>query len=346
MKTHVENTMDNKAYFNYSQTHEDDIVDYSQAEGVLVINKNKDEPETKLMIANHELIESIITYKKIKNKFGKTHINKIVDEIIYLLETVDLINYSSFCTYLQVIGYSYNAYCEDKKTMTQEEKRELISVLLDLYIANRHDIYMYHGYSDQVLQVQSDTASSRRKGKVGIEKMESVLKPSGFVMAETILELQGKRYCYICPDSSGRDKRLFDTFLKINKIKFEFKNSRDNKYPDLLLKIKDDYYIVEHKLTNGGGGSQNAEINEIIQFIGYDEAKKNWHYLSCLQGNYFKKINSKNLEPKAAAQYLNIMTNLKKCPGNYFLNGHGFEKFIKDMSSEPNVFEALKKFSK
>lgn len=51
---------------------------------------------------------------------------------------------------------------------------------------------------------------------------------------------------------------------------------------------------MEHKLTNGGGGSQNAEINEIIQFINYGEASNKVHYVSCLAGNFFKKLNKDN----------------------------------------------------
>lgn len=328
--------MDNKDYFKYSQTHDDDIVDFSKAEGILVINRNSSEPTTALMKANHDLIDLITTYKTLTNteSINIEAVNSTIDRIINIIESASLINYSSFCVYLQVVGYSYSSYCSEKNAMTIEDKRELMSQLLKLYIDNRHEIYSYHGYSDQVLQVQSDAASSRRKGKTGIEKMEEIMKPFGFLKAKTTLDLKHIKYCYLLPDKG--DLNLFNDFLKRCNISFEFRMKRDNKSPDMLLKIKDDYYILEHKLTNGGGGSQNAEINEIIQFINYDESNSKWHYISCLQGNYFKKLNENNKEPRAAIQYANIMKALNNHPNNFFLNGKGFEKFISNMAKEAN----------
>lgn len=340
--------MDNKDYFKYSQSHDDDIVDFSKPEGMLVINKNSSEPATSLMKANHELIELISTYKTLVNSsFSQNDINKIVDKIISIIETTNLINYSSFCVYLQVVGYSYSSYCSEKNAMTIDDKRELMEQLLKLYISNRHDMYLYHGYSDQVLQVQSDAASSRRKGKTGIEKMEEIMKPLGFVRAKTILDLKHKNYCYLLPDKG--DLELFNRFLNECEICFEFRKTRDNKSPDMLLKIKNDYYILEHKLTNGGGGAQNAEINEIIQFINFKERNPNWHYISCLQGNFFKKLNENNKEPRTATQYKNIMSALELYPLNYFLNGKGFEKLINDFvgkSSQLNLFQFFNSGSK
>ena len=321
--------MNNFNYFKFSQTNDDEIVDFSKAAGVFVITKNKNESQTELMKANHRLTDLITTYKTIKDDSDETLINKVVDKIINIIETVKLINYTPFCVYFQVIGYSYSSYIEEKDFMTLADKRKMFRELLDIYIFYRHDMYNIHGYSDQVLQVQSDAASSRRKGKVGIEKLEEILLPYGFEKANTILDLEAKINCYILPDKG--DKKLFDRFLRMNKIRYEFRETRDGKYPDMLLKIKGDYYILEHKLTNGGGGSQNAEINEIIQFVGYSEVKHNWHYISCLQGNYFKRLNSLNKEPKIVKQYGNVTLNLRKNPKNYFVNGKGFEKLIKDL---------------
>lgn len=335
--------MNNKAYFEFSQEHIDNIVDYTKPEGFIVINKNCHEAETNLMVANHDLIELISAYKILKNDDGVNNktINSILDKIIYILDSTDSINYSPFCVYFQVVGYSFSSYCNDKNYMTIDEKRELVSQLLNLYIDNRHNIYMYHGYSNMVLQVNSDAASSRRKGKTGIKKMEEILVPLRFVKAKTILDLRFKRFCYILPDKG--DLQLFNKFLIENKVKFEFRTTRDNKNPDMLLKINDHYYVLEHKLTNGCGGSQNAEINEIIQFINYEEDNKKWHYISCLQGDFFKKLNARNKEPKAESQYRNIIMNLDSHPQNYFLNGNGFEKFIKDITDQDHISEVFKK---
>lgn len=323
--------MDNKLYFKYSQEHDDQIVDFSRQKGVLVINENSTDVPTKLMEDNHKLIEYITTYKTLKgnNLSDEKTLNNVIDKIIYLIESANLINYTSFCVYLQVIGYSYSTYCAEKNKMDLDEKRELIKILVDLYIKNRHDMYLYHGYSDQVLQVQSDAASSRRKGKTGIEKMEDILLPLGFKKASSILQLENSGLYYLLPDKG--DISLFNSFLKKNGIKFEFCETRDNKNPDMFLAVYGEFYIVEHKLTNGGGGSQNAEINEIIQFINYEEEKDNWHYISCLQGNFFKKLNKDNHEPKAEKQFINVNNNLSSHKGNFFVNGKGFEKLVSDL---------------
>ncbi len=188
--------MNNKVYFKYSQENDDTILDFSKPEGVLVLNKNEKENETTLMEANHKLIELITTYKTIRNdnQFNENNKNIIIGKIIDIIETTNLINYSSFCVYLQVIGYSFSTYINDKNSMNLEEKIELMESLVNLYIDNRHDLYCYHGYSDQVLQVNSDAASSRRKGKTGIEKMEDILIPLGFKRAKNFLELNNLRF--------------------------------------------------------------------------------------------------------------------------------------------------------
>ncbi|WP_425334766.1 hypothetical protein [Mycoplasmopsis felifaucium] len=97
-----------------------------------------------------------------------------------------------------------------------------------------------------------------------------------------------------------------------------------------MIKINNDIFIVEHKLTNGSGGLQNAEINELIQFINFAEKSKNVHYVSFLDGNYFRKFGSTKKEPKIISQYTNIVNALGKNKQNYFLNSQGFQKFIED----------------
>ncbi len=330
--------MNNKFYFNYSQENADnEIIDFRNPEGYLVINRDASESETKLMVANHKLIELITTYKTIRNdpNFDDLSKNKILEKIINILETTDLINYSSFCVYLQVVGYSFSTYSSEKKKMSREEKIELMKTLTNLYIDNRHAIYSYHGYSDQVLQVNADAASSRRKGKAGIIKMEEILVPLGFKKANNSFELMNANLCYILPDKG--DIRVFNSILNNNGVRFAFRESRDNKNPDMLIKIFNDFYILEHKLTNGGGGSQNSEINEIIQFINHSENLENWHYVSCLQGNFFNKLNEKNREPKTARQLINVINNLDKNPNNYFVNGKGFEKLVNDLVYEKMI---------
>ena len=321
--------MNNNEFFEFSIANPDDFFNDTNPQGTLVISSNTHETPTWLMSANKKLLELICTYKTLSERklADNNTVNNIIDEIIHIIETTPLINYSAFCSYLLVVDYSYSKFMEDAKSLPQDKKRELMETFISLYIEHRHDLYLFHGYSDQVLQVNSDNASSRRKGKTGITSLENVLLPLGFKKVYSLWELEKTDLCYILPDKGG--KHIFNEYLAKNNIKFEFRQSRDNKNPDMFIKIHNDVFITEHKLTNGGGGSQNAEINEIIHFIKYTEQKENIHYVSCLQGNYFKRLNNKlPQDPKASQQTQNIYNALKDCPQNYFLNGKGFNKLI------------------
>lgn len=323
--------IDNKKYFEYSQKHRDDVIDFSNPNGTLVISQDAKEKDTPLMKANCELIELITTYKTLKGiRDDDDHICEIIDRIIKIIETTKLINYSSFCVYFQVVGYSYDAYMHKKNKLSKDGKRKLFAEMIDLYIENRHDMYLLHGYSNQVLQVCSDSASSRRKGKVGIEMIEKILKKFDFQKIDAMSDFEHTKFAYILPDKG--QKRLFDKYLEEKKIEFKFRNSRDSKSPDFLLKIDNKIFIMEHKMTNGSGGSQNAEINEIIQFIDYDEPNaKNVGYISCLAGNYLEKLNERQSEPKSKTQFENIVKNLEKHPKNFFVNSNGFTLLIDDL---------------
>ncbi|WP_029513170.1 hypothetical protein [Mycoplasmopsis primatum] len=329
--------MNNKEYFLYSQNNIDGAIDKFKQKGKLVISENANQEPTSLMKSNSQLVEFITTYKILSENSVKSDelINTIIDKIINIIETTDMINYSSFCTYWQVVGYSYSTFVDKKSKLTQNKKREIIRNLLDLYIKNRHNIYLYHGYSDQCLQVQSDAATSRRKGKTGIEMMETLLTKLNFIKTNTYADFHNSQFCYMLPDKDGIN--LFNEFLVKNNIQFTFRTSWDNKNPDMLIKIFNDYFIIEHKLTNGFGGAQNSEINEIIQFISHSENSNNLHYVSCLQGDYFQKLNNmEKCNPKVKTQYENIIKNLNKHRHNFFVNGVGFNKLILDFVNRKN----------
>lgn len=323
--------MNNIFYFNYSLGNKDNLINNNEPSGFLVISKNKSENATPLMKANDLLTKLIISYNVVKD-IDKQTAYKIIDQINDLIITTKQINYSAFCAYFQVINFSYSAFISQFHVLNKNERRELMKKILDLYIENRHGMYEYHGYSNQALQVSADLSISRRKGVYGINNLKSILDSNNFVHAYTKEAFNNNNLCYLFPDKG--DKKLFNEILTLNNIKFTFRETRDNKNPDVLIKINDHIFIIEHKLTNGKGGSQNAEINELVQFINYNEESSKQHYVSCLQGDYFQKLSSAVKEPKIKAQYNNILLNLDKCPNNFFVNGEGFKKIIQDYTSK------------
>ena len=324
--------MNNLNYFEFSQSNKDSVEEFINPEGIKVINENKSEEPTNLMNKAEKLNDYITTYytlKTMKKNSRDTTIIEIVDKIAKILEAKKVnINYHPFCAYFQVMRYSYANYRGNYKSMELEEKRDLIIYLLEAYLENRYKMYQYHGYSHIALQTMADVSSSRRNATIGIKMLKSMLTPLGFINAEDYETLQTNNLCYVESDKKG--KKIFKDFLKKNHILFEFQTIRDNKYPDMLIKVKKHYFILEHKLTNGGGGSQNAEINEIISFITFNEENTNIHYVSCLQGDFINYLCEHPTSKKNITQKENITKALTSNPNNYFVNGKALEKLIKD----------------
>lgn len=321
----------NSDYFKFSLENSDEIIDTSNPNGILVISKDSSFEKTPLMIANNKLIEYITAYKVAKETNNNSFCDEIVNKVVEILNNTKNINYSPFCNYFQVLGYSYNAYITSKNS--NEEKKEIIKKMIEYYIEYRHNTYLSHGYSDVCLQTNSDISSSRRKGKTGIEQIEEILNSfttHKFEHCKDVDSFLNLECAYMLPDKG--DTKAFDKFLEDNNINFDSRKQRDGKNPDMLLKIKDDYFIIEHKLTNGGGGSQNAEINEIVSFIKYTELVKTikLHYVSCLAGNYINSWNENQTASRQNTQYVNISNNLMDNPDNYFVNGKGLSKLIED----------------
>lgn len=330
--------MNNLEYFKYSLDNRDSVENFVKPEGVKVINESADDDPSILMDVVNKLNGLITTYSTLKS-MGKSSTEKVVievvDKICKILEKRDLnVNYAPFCVYFQVMRYSYASYKENYLSMDCQEKRDLIIYLLDAYLDNRYEMYEYHGYSHMVLQVMSDASSSRRNGTIGIQMLQAILNPLGFKYVHNYEDLISEKFCYI--DSDKKGKKTFKDFIKNKNIAFEFQNSRENKYPDMLIKINNDYFILEHKLTNGGGGSQNAEINEIIDFTRYDENDKNIHFISCLQGDFLQYLTEHSTQPKNIIQRENIIEALTDHPNNYFVNGKALEKLVKDYMKNDN----------
>lgn len=317
--------MNNLDFFNISTFHAKISCDFSKPQGVLVIPKSK-EDSNELTNANHKLIDLITTYKTLKNITPLSdQTDVIVNEIIALLDKTKHINYTPFCVYFQVLKYSYNSYI-NAKNLSHEDKFNLIKDTIEAYINNRHDIYVSHGYSDQVLQVMCDASSSRRNGATGTDSLASLLSGFNIPKVDSFEDFQSKPNAFILPDKGNSD--VFKKIIESNEIEFDFQKTRENKMPDMAFKLNGEIYIVEHKLTSGAGGAQNMEINEIISFIGHKENKQNIHYISCLEGDYLQKLNSENSEPKAKAQYENIINNLNNNPNNYFVNEFGLKSLL------------------
>lgn len=304
------------------------IVFTPNPEGYMVISKNSEEQPTVLEEKNNELIELIISYKKLKELKEETSLNLIVKKIIQLIENTKLINYSAFCVYMQVKQSSYSYYIDEYKKKNKSEKEKIIffKEILDNYIKYRHNIYTYHNYTNTILQVMADASSSRRNSKTGIAMIEEILTQKSFKKETKFNDFIQSDLAYALPDKGN--PQVFLDFLEKFKVNFTFRKERDNKNPDILLKIKNHFFIIEHKLASGTGGAQNSEINEIISFIKGKEENKNIHYISCLDGRFFSYLAHHSKQPKTETQLKNIAYALTKNPNNYFLNSNVLSELI------------------
>lgn len=322
--------MNNLDYFYFSLENDDQLLNLNNQNALNISDLNEDEL-INFFKYSHLLTEKIVQYSTLINdlKNNKKIIDSILIDIINIIENVKYINYLPFLNYFRVLNYSYYSYMQEKNSLDLETKKDKISKILNFYIKERLDIYKDFYFNESFFQYVLDLNSSKRKGKDGINFLESILNKNNIFKTNNIDDFINKKQAYILPDKGQLS--LFNEIIKINNIKFSFRKSRDNKSPDILLKINNDYFIIEHKLTNGKGGSQNLEINELINFINQQENNINFHYVSCLQGNFFlilkDAINKKN---KENIQYCNIVENLKNNPQNFFINLNGFDILCKN----------------
>ncbi|OAB49033.1 hypothetical protein [Mycoplasmopsis gallinarum] len=320
--------MKNIDLFNYSIAKSNNDFDFDFTSELIVLPKNKYELN-ELTIKNNELIELISAYKIIKNVTDNNNLKEqIIFKIIDILDNTKLINYSPFCAYFQVLGYSYSLYKRIKDDQL-DVKKNIIIKIVEQYLINRHELYLNHGYSNITLQTAADLSLSRRKGERGINQISKQLLSLNFKKVNTFIDLENNNLAFFNPDRENRI--LFEETIKKLNFKYDFSNIKDAKLPDSFIKINNNYFIVEHKLIKDSGGSQNMSINELILLIKEKTNSNQLHFISLLDSDYwFNKLKFNELDHKIFAQYENIIFNLKENPNNYFVSPKGFEKLIKN----------------
>ena len=321
----------NICYFKHSLKNSDVRLNLSNTLGLLVITRNANEKPNELMKKNQELLDLITTYKTLRSIDNRNNdINKVIDKIINITihgsNNIHL-NYSPFYTYLNVLNYSYCDFKKDLKKLKDGEKRELLKCICDAYIDNRHNVYNSHGYSNSMLQIRADDSTSRTNSITANKQIESLIEPYKIKITKSYNDFVRCNKACIWPDRGNKD--IFDKWLDENHIDYRF---NQGKRPDCLIKFNDKYLMIEHKIVNSGGGHQNEQINETIDFINRSIGK-NIYLISCLAGDYFNKFNcdSMNISNKIEKQKDEIVKSLKNNTNSYYLNGEGLKQLFKDL---------------
>lgn len=318
----------NLDYFSIATKHKEKMLDknYHKIVDNRVIPLTIKE-ENLLTKSNNNVIRFIDTIHTMihdmKYTINHDEIIKIILLIIKELNTKGM-NYSAFCQYFNVHNINYSIF----QTLKLEEKIEVIKFIITYYISSRHQMYKSHGYSNIVLQVMSDNYSHKRKGTYGSNKIADTLKLNGLT---DLTKMKSKDFnqdfYYLLSDKSG--KTLFKKFSELCGIKLSEEGRETQKYPDALVKIGEDFFIIEQKNMKENGGGQDKQASEITDFINRVPELSSLHYVTYVDGIYFNQLDN-NATAKTLQQYNDIISVLSKFKTNYFVNSFAFNILISD----------------
>jgi len=312
----------NIEYWNESLTHPEKFLDdYYIFDDIIVNDQNLIEKIKQLRFL-------IITYCKM-TEIDENVTSKILDKIYNIIVSIENIQYTEFVAFWKNLDLSYSIFKDFKNS---PESINILRDILEKYCEKRFELYNSLGYSNITVQALYDAGASRKKGMAGINKLEDLIKSrfEDVVHAEDWNSLEIANIAYFLPDS--KDEKLFKEFCEIYKIQFEFGKTHQGKEPDMVLKVNQDFFIIEAKHINESGGAQDKQIVEVIDFIKNSESSNKIHYLSFMDGLYFNKFSQENItNNKINNQKRNIEEALKNNENNFFVNTYGFKILLNDL---------------
>lgn len=326
--------MNNLDYFKVAPENREKLIDtsYSLLVDRYVIPKSASE-HNELTDSNDKVIRYISSIETQINELRKDVNDEDVVQIFKLIikemETKGM-NYSAFCQYFNVHNINYSVF----SSLDITQKLEVLQDIIIPYIENRHHMYLSHGYSNIVLQVMSDNYSHKRKGSYGTDIIASCMTRNDIPrLTDTASKNFDEPYFYLLSDKS--DKKTFIQFAKENSINLSNIGMTTKKYPDALIKINNDYFIVEQKNMKEGGGGQDKQTLEITSFIDKIPEFEGLHYVTFVNGIFYNKI--MDGKAKMRDQYQDIINTLNRHHENYFVNTYSFDLLIKKYRSTHSI---------
>ncbi len=314
--------MTNLELLDFSAEHPEPVLDPFYNKGVMVIPPTAAESNL-LTERNARLLELVSAFHVLDSQgAGKndSHVSSILNEIRFILDETPNINFSAFSQFFMVYNFAYSSY----RDLTTDEKFSFLHDMLRHYCAERHSVYLSHGYSNAILQVMSDNNSHKRNSKASINKMLSIIEPFCFQKLDSC-DFSHPCNVFFLPDKG--DGELFSAFRERFGVAMRSAATEQGKLPDMVLGIAGDWFVVEMKNIKGSGGGQDKQLTEVINFVRYSEKNRKVHYLVFLDGEYSNRLFA-HQTPKICRQYADIRTCLRKNPGNLFLNTEGFKRFL------------------
>ena len=311
----------NLDYWEISLKNPEPIVDeYYTFNKLIVQNQN--------LIQKVERLRELITTYCVLLEIDKQALGKILDEI-YMITLHKNIQYTEFIAFWKTLDLSYSSFGR----LPEQDRKLMLHKILEEYCEKRRGLYDKLGYSNIVVQALYDSGVSRKKGKARTQKITNLILQE-FMSAQkfgTIDELRDQILGYFLPDEN---KILFDEFIDNYNIEYRFRQIYQGKLPDVVLKAKDHFFIIEAKHINETGGAQDKQIAELISFINQREPSQNIHYVAFLDGLYFNYFINPPQESKVYQQKEAIENCLKRNQNNFFVNTAGFVNLLQDLSEE------------
>ncbi|MFW9874286.1 MAG: hypothetical protein ACFFG0_14365 [Candidatus Thorarchaeota archaeon] len=274
----------------------------------------------------NKLRELIVSYCVLLEKYEESALNKIFKEIYSLVMIIDKIQYHEFVTFWKVLDISYSQFCK------LPHKAQILKNILVSYCQRRRKLYDLIGYSNITIQALYDFGASRKKVVAGNKKIID-LKKDKFETAfhaTNLSDLDNHPIAYCEPDR--KEKALFLRLCKKYNLSYEFGKKHQGKLFDIFLKIHNEFFLIEARHMKEGGDAQDKQVVEIFDFMGYNEAKPNIHYLTFMEGVYFNRYAGDiNLETKTGKPKQSILDNLKIHKNNFFVNNAGFKSMLNDI---------------
>lgn len=303
--------MTNLELFEYCKKNPEKFLDTNY----MFIEKN---PKLDLYREKTKVIKNkLIAIKEVLNKENS---NKILDQLYKELqkELGLYANYSEF-------GAFVNA-C-DSKIEEVFNDITLLKKITVLYLQKRNlnDIV-----PSEWIQALIDKGSSRKKGKAGENKLIALLNKFGFLLTKSAEEFNKieKSVAKFTPSGDFSNLGIKKQFgVEIGK-------DTQNKKLDLVIKDHKEFYFLEAKHLNTGGGGQDKQVLELIKVISTKPKSNNHHFLGFLDGLHSNTIlnasetEDKEIATKEKLQHKAIIEALKINKNNYWLNTAGFKKLF------------------
>lgn len=271
------------------------------------------------------LRELIISYCVLMEKESDV-IDEIFNEIYKIIISIKKIQYHEFIAFWKVLDISYSVFRK------LPNRKHVLKEILLRYCQRRRKLYDKIGYSNVTVQALYDIGASRKKGSAANIKITDMIKNNfeNPVYAKKIFDLENNKVSYFLADRG--DKDLFKKLCSKYNIKYEFGKQHQGKILDIVLKVLEQIFLIEAKHMKEGGGAQDKQVVEVIDFIGFSENSENIHYVTFMDGVYFNRFSKKEIHSfKTKTQKKSIENNLEKHRSNFFVNTAGLKAIFQDL---------------